>query len=74
MFWIVEYENGYYSDDENERHLDICKRYFLSEENAVKFYNYIKNRLSTIKDAGFENVELYCEFFSDDTIDNLTQM
>ena len=73
MFWIVEYDNGYCSDYENEYHLDICKRYFLSEENALKFYNYIKNRLSEITDSGFENVELYCEFFYDENIDILTQ-
>ena len=73
MFWIVEYDNGYCSDYENEYHLDICKRYFLSKENALKFYNYIKNRLSEITDSGFENVELYCEFFYDENIDILTQ-
>ena len=66
MFWIVEYDNGYCSDYENECHLDICRRYFQSQENAQKEYERVKKRLSEITDSGFENVEIYCEFFCDE--------
>lgn len=70
MFWIVEYDNGYYFD-EGESKLDICRAYFLSQENALKHYEFIKNRLSEITDPGFENVECYCEFFTDEKIYNM---
>lgn len=66
MFWIVEYENGYCSNYENGYHLDICRRYFLSKENALKFYNCMINRLSAITEPGFEKVKLYYDFFSDE--------
>lgn len=66
MFWIVEYENGYYYDEEGELKLDICTRYFLNKDNALKEYELIKNRLSTITDPGFENIDCYCEFFADE--------
>lgn len=42
MFWIVEYDNGYFSDYENESHLDICRKYFQSQENAQKEYERVK--------------------------------
>lgn len=66
MFWIVEYDNGYYFDEKGESKLDICRKYFLNQDNALKYYEFVKNRLSTITDPGFENVEYYCEFFSDE--------
>lgn len=66
MFWIVEYDNGYCSDYENENHLDICRKYFQSQEKAQKEYERVKKRFSEITDPGFENVEMYCEFFSDE--------
>ena len=66
MFWIVEYDNGYCSDYENESYLDICRKYFQNQENAQKEYERVKKRLSKITDPGFENVEIYCEFFCDE--------
>ena len=42
MFWIVEYDNGYCSDYENECHLDVCRKYFQSQENAQKEYERVK--------------------------------
>ena len=65
MFWIVEYDNGYYNDYKGEKHLDVCIRYFQKEKNAKEFYNAVKKRLSEITDPGFENVEIYYEFFAD---------
>lgn len=65
MFWIVEYDNGYYNDYKGEKYLDVCIRYFQNEKNAKEFYNVVKKRLSEITDPGFENVEIYCEFFAD---------
>ena len=66
MFWIVEYDNGYYRDYENECHLDVCRRYFQSRENAQKEYERVKKWHSEITDPGFETVEIYCEFFCDE--------
>ena len=66
MFWIVEYDNGYYRDYENKCHLDVCRRYFQNKENAQKEYKRVKKWQSEITDPGFENVEIYCEFFCDE--------
>ena len=65
MFWIVEYDNGYYNDYEGRKHLDVCIRYFQNEKNAKEFYNAEKKRLSAITDKGFDNIQIYCEFFAD---------
>ena len=65
MFWIVEYDNGYCSDYEGEEHLDVCRKYFQNEKNAKEFYNTEKKRLSAITDKGFDNIQMYCEFFAD---------
>ena len=65
MFWIVEYDNGYCSGYEGEEHLDVCRKYFQNEKNAKEFYNAEKKRLSSITDKGFDNVQIYCEFFAD---------
>ena len=66
MFWIVEYDNGYFNDYKGEKHLDVCIRYIKNEKNAKKEYERVKKRLSEITDPGFENVEIYCEFFCDE--------
>ena len=66
MFWIVEYDNGYYNDYKGEKHLDVCRKYFQNKENAQKEYERVKKRLSEITDPGFENVEFYCQFFAED--------
>ena len=66
MFWLVEYDNGYCNDDENENHLDICRKYFKNQENAQKEYERVKKWHSEITDPGFGNVEFYCEFFCDE--------
>ena len=66
MFWIVEYDNGYCSDYEGEEHLDVCRKYFQNQENAQKEYERVKKWHSEITDPGFENVEIYCEFFCDE--------
>ena len=65
MFWIVEYDNGYYNDYKEEKHLDVCIKYFQNEKNAKEFYNAEKKRLSAITDKGFDNIQMYCEFFAD---------
>ena len=70
MFWIVEYDNGYCSDYEGEEHLDVCRKYFQNEKNAKEFYNAEKKRLSSITDKGFDNVQIYCEFFADQLLTN----
>ena len=65
MFWIVEYDNGYFNDYKGEKHLDVCIRYFQKEKNAKEFYNAEKKRLSAITDEGFDNIQMYYEFFAD---------
>ena len=48
MFWIVEYDNGYYRDYKNECHLDVCIKYFQNKENAQKEYERVKKWQSEI--------------------------
>ena len=72
MFWIVEYDNGQCSDYENEGYLAVCSEYVHNQESGQKEYERVKKRLSEIADPGFENVEIYCEFFADQLLTNFS--